>query len=47
MQDIQGSQVALAGRIVMVAMNREDGNGDVDVRIFVVDMVEGTVMVSI
>jgi hypothetical protein len=32
--------MSFAGWIVVVSVNGEDRNGDIDIRIFVVDMVE-------
>ena len=36
-----------AGWIIVIAMDGENGYGDIDIRIFVVDMIESTVAVSV
>jgi hypothetical protein len=46
LQDVESSQMAFAGRIVMVAMDGEDRYGNINVLIFVVDVVESTNDVS-
>jgi hypothetical protein len=46
LQDVESRQMAFAGRIVMVAMDGEDRNSNIDVFIFVVDVVESTNDVS-
>jgi hypothetical protein len=38
--------MSFTGRIVMVAVNRKYWNGDVDVFVLVVDMVESAIAVS-
>lgn len=43
MEDVEGGEMPFAGRIIMVAMNREYRDRDVNVRIFVVDVVERAV----
>ena len=40
LQDVKSSQMSFAGRVVVITMDGEDRNGDVDVRVFVVDVVE-------
>jgi len=39
--------MSFARRVVVITMDGEDGNGDVDVRIFVVDVVERAISISI
>jgi hypothetical protein len=46
LQDVESSQMAFAGRVVMVAMDGENRNGNIDVLVFVVDVVESAGNVS-
>jgi hypothetical protein len=40
LQDVESSKMSFSGWVVVVAMDGEDWNGDVDIRVFVVDVVE-------
>jgi hypothetical protein len=40
LQDVEGSQMSFAGWIVVIAVDGEDRDGDVDIGVFIVDVVE-------
>jgi hypothetical protein len=40
LQDVESSKMAFAGWVVVVTVDGEDRNGDVDIGVFVVDVVE-------
>jgi hypothetical protein len=46
LQDVESGQMAFAGRVVMVAVNGKDRNGNIDVLVFVIDVIESTSNVS-
>ena len=40
MQDVEGSQMSFAGWVVVIAVDGEDRDGDVDIVVLIVDVVE-------
>lgn len=46
LQDVESGQMSFTGWVVVIAVDGEDRNGDIDVRIFVVDVVERSIDVS-
>jgi hypothetical protein len=40
LQDVEGSQISFAGWVVVIAVDGEDRDGDVDIGVFIVDVVE-------
>ena len=46
MQDVESGQMSFTGWVVVIAVDGEDWNGDIDVRVFVVDVVERSIDIS-
>lgn len=46
MQDVESGQMSFTGWVVVIAVDGKDRNGDIDVGIFVVDVVERSIDVS-
>jgi hypothetical protein len=46
LQDVESCQMSFTGWVVVIAVDGEDRNGDIDVRVFVVDVVERSIDVS-
>ena len=46
MQDVESGQMSFTGWVVVIAVDGEDRNGDIDVRVFVVDVVERSIDIS-
>ena len=46
MQDVESGQMSFTGWVVVIAVDGEDRNGDINVRVFVVDVVERSIDIS-
>ena len=46
MQDVESGQMSFTRWVVVITVDGEDRNGDIDVRVFVVDVVERSIDIS-